>query len=790
MSAGNNVTYTITVTNAGPSTPPVTWTDTYGNGNLGTFGSLTAPAGWNCTTPAVGDFGSPSCTTPSMPVGQAVFTLVAQVSPSFPEGGFTFDNQVTVFPDDADEANFNDNVATTTTVVAFHGRPDGDQDGRARSGVPPGGDLTYTITVTNNGPSDAPNFAFSDPLPAGTTFVSLQNGPEVGCTGPLPGGTGTVNCFAFPFSAGTSSTITLVVNVDPSTANGTILGNTATASSTATDSNPADNSATVSTTVGTGADVSLTKTDSPDPVTAGHDLTYTITAANNGSEDADDVTVTNPVPTGTSLVSALPTSGTCSGTTTVSCSLGTLVPDGSATVTVTVHVGAFVAAGTVITNTATVATTSDETDVDNNSATATTTVAASADLAVTKTDSPDPVLAGHTVTYMITVTNNGPSDAQGVTVDDPLPAGTSFVDATPSQGSCDATVSCTLGTINSGDSATVELVVQVDPSVSAGTVLTNTATTTSDAADPTPADNSATATTTVETAADLSVTKTDAPDPARRRAPISPTIGVSNGGLTDADDINLSDTLPAATTFVSLSQDTGPPFTCATPAPGAGGTVDCDVPVMAGGASATFTLVVHVDPSVAAGAVISNTATASTTTRESSPDNNSATATTTVAASADLSITKTDGQTTVVPGTDHTYTITVTNNGPSTVTGATVSDLLPAGTTFVSATNGATTTPAPTRSTSRPARWPSGGTTSFDLTLAIAPTFTGTATATLRRWTPTGRRTDNGGNNRHGHGHAAGRPVDHQERRPDPAIAGRNITYTITSPTTGRTTPA
>ena len=62
--------------------------------------------------------------------------------------------------------------------------------------------------------------------------------------------------------------------------------------------------------------------------------------------------------------------------------------------------------------------------------------------------------------------------------------------------------------------------------------------------------------------------------------------------------------------------------------------------------------------------------------------------------------------TSAVPGTNTTYTITVTNNGPSTVTGATVSDLLPAGTTFVSATNGATYDAGTNTVTSRPARWP------------------------------------------------------------------------------------
>src|SRR5439155_23632131 len=94
------------------------------------------------------------------------------------------------------------------------------------------------------------------------------------------------------------------------------------------------------------------------------------------------------------------------------------------------------------------------------------------------------------------------------------------------------------------------------------------------------------------------------------------------------------------------------------------------------------------------------------------------------------SITKNDGKTTIVPGTNDTYTVTVTNNGPSTVTGARVSDVLPSGTTFVSATGGATynaitNTVSYTTGTLAP-----GGTGSFQLTVAISPTLTGTLSNT------------------------------------------------------------
>jgi uncharacterized repeat protein (TIGR01451 family) len=84
------------------------------------------------------------------------------------------------------------------------------------------------------------------------------------------------------------------------------------------------------------------------------------------------------------------------------------------------------------------------------------------DLSVTKADSSDPVVAGGTLTYTLTVTNNGPSEATGVTLADILPNTVTFGSATPSQGSCsklDSTVTCSLGTLANGASVTVTMVV-------------------------------------------------------------------------------------------------------------------------------------------------------------------------------------------------------------------------------------------------------------------------------------------------------------------------------------------
>lgn len=128
--------------------------------------------------------------------------------------------------------------------------------------VLPGGLLTYTVTLTNSGPSNAENASFSLPLPANTTFNSLTQPGGWNCTTPAVGVTGTVSCNDSNFRAlvGKSMTadklapgsavFTIVVTVDALATPGTLLNTAVTASSTTFDPTPANNATTGSTTVG------------------------------------------------------------------------------------------------------------------------------------------------------------------------------------------------------------------------------------------------------------------------------------------------------------------------------------------------------------------------------------------------------------------------------------------------------------------------------------------------------------------------------------------------------------
>lgn len=250
-------------------------------------------------------------------------------------------------------------------------------------------------------------------------------------------------------------------------------------------------------------DMSVTKTDSPDPVAPGGTITYHITATNNGTTampaTTSGVKVTDTLPAQVTFVSATPTKGTCSGTATVTCDFGIMPSGASASVDIVAKVSAG-ATGT-ISNTATVSAATADPNATNNSATAATTVTTptAADLAVQITDTPDPVRRNQNLTYSVAVTNAGPASAANVTADDQLPKDISFVSVTSSQGTCTFVsktkiVKCTLGTLASGQTVTITIVVKP---TKAGT-LTDSVKVASTTSDPNLTNNADSETTTVQ----------------------------------------------------------------------------------------------------------------------------------------------------------------------------------------------------------------------------------------------------------------------------------------------------
>ena len=254
-------------------------------------------------------------------------------------------------------------------------------------------------------------------------------------------------------------------------------------------------------------DLSVSITDTPDPVIAGNAITYTIAVTNNSTTvPAQNPSITLTTAPGTTFGSITPPAGwTCGtqpapgGTGTIICTAtNPLAPStGSGNFTMVLNTNANLANGATVTQNVTTATTSPETNTANNTATATTAVIRRVDVAVTKvTNSPGPDNAfqqGETLIYTIVVTNNGPSLATNVVMSDPLPAGFSFVSVVPGGPTCtqaSGTVTCTYASMNPGATNNITITGTITVNTAQ---LTNTANTTRTETDTVPANNSATA---------------------------------------------------------------------------------------------------------------------------------------------------------------------------------------------------------------------------------------------------------------------------------------------------------
>jgi len=242
-------------------------------------------------------------------------------------------------------------------------------------------------------------------------------------------------------------------------------------------------------------DLSIAKSHSGNFV-RGATGTYTIPVSNISLNAASIglVTASDALPAGLTPTIASGTGWSCPITgQAVTCTRLDALAAVSSYPAISITVSVAQAAGGTLTNTASVSG-GNELNVTNDSASDTTTIVSSSDMAITKTGAPNPVKQGNTLTYTLTVTNNGPSDASNVTATDTLPAEVSYVSATPTQGTCSqaaGTVTCLLGTMTNGATATITIAVTAVTRSSA----VNTASVTADQPDPNSSNNTATQTT-------------------------------------------------------------------------------------------------------------------------------------------------------------------------------------------------------------------------------------------------------------------------------------------------------
>jgi uncharacterized repeat protein (TIGR01451 family) len=347
-----------------------------------------------------------------------------------------------------------------------------------------GSNLTHTLAITNNGPDPAPDVALTEALPASVIYDSAIPG-QGSCTET----DSIVTCFLGTLASNASATVT--IQVVPLAA-GTITS-TASVTTTLPDPDLSNNTVIFETTVTPVADLSISQSSNPNLASVGATLNYELRVSNAGPSPATAVTVTDALPTGVIYGSAISSQGSCTQANgIITCPLGTLVSNASATVTVQVMP---LVAGT-ITNTASVTTTLPDPDLSNNTTIAETTIMPVADLSISQSNSPNPANVGATLNYELRVSNAGPSPATEVTFTDTLPAGVIYGSAIHGRGSCaeaEGIVVCNLGTL--ANNASVTVTIEITPTA-IGTI-TNTASATSAVADPNPGNNATTGKTTI-----------------------------------------------------------------------------------------------------------------------------------------------------------------------------------------------------------------------------------------------------------------------------------------------------
>jgi len=554
----------------------------------------------------------------------------------------------------------------------------------------PGLPLTYTLVVTNSGPSTSTDALVQDILPdelIGASWTAVFAG---GATGTASGSGHVITNVTLP--RGGRATYTITATAD-ATLEG-VLTNTATVSPTDgdPDPNPENNTATGTSAMARVADLQIVKTDASATYTPGLPVIYTITVTNAGPSFVRGATVADLFP---ATITAASWTAAFTGTGSIGSAAGTgsidevvdLAVGGTAVYTVIAETSP--SATTSLVNTATVAAPPGTTDPTpaNNTSTDTDTVLLAAKLALTKTvadltGDPNVVQAGDTLRYTIVVSNNSgavlPAEAAvGVFFSDPIPANTTFVVGSITPGSLAYSaangVTGSLGTIAAGQAVTITFDVTVDAGTADSTVITNVAAATG-SGETTGLPLSASDSVGVVTppGADLTIVKTG-PATFTPGGSLTYTIVVTNLGPSDVANVSVADTLPAELSGVTWAAvyDDG----AAGPASGSGGFSPVLTSLPSGG-SATFTITAAVSATALSALTNTATVTAPDGFPDPNPDDNTSTVISVPLPVTALSITKSDGTTAYQPGQPVTYTIVVTNAGPSFVQGAQVTDVL------------------------------------------------------------------------------------------------------------------
>jgi uncharacterized repeat protein (TIGR01451 family) len=668
--AGMPISYTIVVTNNGPSTAQsVDIKDTLPAGVSLTSASVQRSGGGASACAGQGTI----CQVGDMALGEVVTITVSGIVDSAVVTGTVLTNLATVFADSLIGESSRVSDTHTTRVQAVANLRVAKQ---GPATILAGDKVTYQVAVRNDGPSDARSVVLSDTLAAGLSeavaTVSHQGACVVG--GQL------VTCTIPVLPAGQTANATITAKA-ASSLTGTVSN---TVAATSLDGQPVT-SAPVTATVDTAVDLEMFKAALP-TANAGTTIAYTLTVVNRGPSDAQGVAITDTLPVPVTFIATdAPCSETFTGSRLVVCTVGTLVAGAAAQYRILVRADADIEPGTSLENVAEVTSATRELNPTNNRADADTSIVGLADLVLDKSG-PATAVAGDLVTYTIRTRNNGPSTAKAVDIKDQLPPGVTLQNATVQRSgagtaACGGTV-CQVGDMAVGEFVTVTVVARVDPGLTG--VLTNTAAIFSATPDPDGSNNSDTVISPVTALAWITIEKSDDIfDPAPPGSPVAYAIEVRNEGPSDAVDVTVTDALPAGMSYLGSR-----PAVCSEATPGL---VSCSLGRLRAGDSKLVQIFVRISMQVAGGTVLRNIATVATTT-PTTPDSKLQDIEETrveeqTGPPADLDVVKQSSGAIIEPGAPFTYTLIVTNKGPQTARDAKLVDVLPLQVSLISVTS-------------------------------------------------------------------------------------------------------
>ncbi|WP_294736194.1 choice-of-anchor L domain-containing protein, partial [uncultured Flavobacterium sp.] len=526
----------------------------------------------------------------------------------------------------------------------------------------PGDPITYTVSVVNNGPEVTPVIYVSNVIPAGITSFSWTGNGASGTDVDLSD-----EITNLPIGEVVDYTITLDVPVSFTGP----LDNQLSVTGNFVDLTPSCMSCTDTNLSSVGADIVVVNTNGQTIYTAGTTVVYTVTVTNAGTDDAENVVVEFTPSSGiTSLTWTGDNASAGDITDLIDDTVGTLAAGDTVTYTVTADVPATFT-GNLILSTI-VETDTEDIDPSCDDCVDTDYETASADIVVVNTDNQDVYVAGTTSTYTVTVTNNGPTEAQNVVVQNVIPTGITSFSWTGSNTSSgtDVDLDDTIATLAVGE--TVTYTINLDVPATYTDALVSEVTVTSDTPDPDATcndcvdiDYSAT------TDADLLITKT-LNSGATYTAGLDAiyTITVTNQGPGVATNIAVQDLVPAGLTAADAT------WYSSNNTNGTGDLNDV-IASMLPNTTVTYQFTIPVPSDFDQTTDIVNEVTVTSDTTDPTPDCPDCIHTATPNPQANLVTFKTNNQDTYIAGTNTVYTITVTNPGPSDAYNVVVYDPMP-----------------------------------------------------------------------------------------------------------------